>query len=107
MDWAQSNWTSLIETVRGTLGKIAIEWSETKALAPILNKLLEGEAITDEEERAITAQAADIGKIVGLGAVKMIPFAGMPLVVLIIYTMKQMDIQPLPSAWNDDDDSTD
>ncbi|MDP6932851.1 MAG: LETM1 domain-containing protein [Myxococcota bacterium] len=102
MDWARETWDSLRDTAQDTLARIAIEWSETKDLAPILNKLLQGETISEAEKEEITAQAADMGKIVGLGAVKMIPFAGMPLVALIIYTMQKMDLKPLPSAWDED-----
>ncbi|MDP6933273.1 MAG: hypothetical protein QGG40_10175 [Myxococcota bacterium] len=102
MDWARDTWDSLRDAAQDTLARVAVEWSETRELAPILNKLLHGEDISDEEKEEITAQAADIGRIVGLGAVKMIPFAGMPLVALIIYSMKKMDLQPLPSAWDED-----
>ena len=106
MDWVVDTWNSLRETVQDTLSKVAIEWSETKELAPILEKLLRGEELTEEESAEITQQAGDIGKIVGLGAVKMIPFAGMPLVALIIYTMKKMDLNPLPSAWDEEEDDS-
>jgi hypothetical protein len=104
MDWVTDTWDSLRSTAQDTLAKIAIEWSETKELAPIVEKLLRGEDLTEDEKTEITDQTADIGKIVGLGAVKMIPFAGMPLVALIIYTMKKMDLNPLPSAWNEEEE---
>tara|TARA_R110000824_G_C14737627_1_gene627065 strand:+ start:22 stop:411 length:390 start_codon:yes stop_codon:yes gene_type:complete len=105
LDWAHDKWNSLRDTVQDNLTKIAQEWSETKEIASILIKLLEGGTISDEEKAEIIAQAADISKIIGLGAVKMIPFVGLPLVALIIYTMKKMNLKPLPSAWEEDSET--
>jgi len=104
--WVADKWAGLKASAHDTLKKLATEWSQTKEVATTLDKIFKGEDISDNEKGELITQAGDVARVVGLGSVKMIPFVGLPLVVLIIYTMKKMGLRPLPTAWSETDETT-
>jgi len=103
--WAADKWAALKTVGKDTLEKLATEWSETKEVAPTLGKIFKGQEVSDAEKQELITQAGDVARVVGLGAVKMIPFVGIPLVAMIIYTMKKMGLRPLPTAWGETDET--
>jgi len=89
--------TKTVEFTKSVWDGIKRESSETKEATKILNRMLQGEDISDEEKKFLRNQSMDLLKILPLIAIQGIPVP-IPITPLLIVLGKKYGFDILPNS---------